>query len=109
MAGKRGDIEAQIAALQKELEGADDDDDFEIEIFSEGKGARLPFRQGKSWLEENLGLKFGSPAADAGDGGDGGDGQGGAAGAAGTGKGGTGGKPASTSTPAARSYFGGKR
>lgn len=102
---KRSDIEAQIAALQRDLESADDDDDFEIEIFKDGKGARIPFRQGKSWLERELGLDFGSPAAAAGDDGQDQGGQGGN----GAGQGAASGQPGTAGQPASRSYFRGSR
>ena len=59
---KRSDIQAQIEALQAELDGADDDEDFEIEIFKDGKGARIPFKHGKGWLTQELGISFPGPA-----------------------------------------------
>lgn len=55
-----------------------DAEDFEIEIWDGGKGARVPFSQGSKWLFENLGIGE-QPAPPPGDGGagDGGQGEGG--------------------------------
>lgn len=41
-------------------------DDFEIEIFSGDRGARIPFSKGQKWLLDNFGI--GEPPAAAGDG-----------------------------------------
>ncbi len=65
MGSKRSDIQAQIDALTQELENADDDEDFEVEIFKDGKGARLPFRHSKQWLTNELGISFDKPGAPA--------------------------------------------
>jgi hypothetical protein len=43
---------AALAALQAKAEEPDPDDDFEIEIYDGAKGARLPYRQGKSFLAQ---------------------------------------------------------
>jgi hypothetical protein len=67
---KREDIEAQIAALQAELDAGDDD--YEIEIRDGDKAVRLPSGQGTPWLrkhfpdlyEELLGDADGGDAAD---------------------------------------------
>jgi hypothetical protein len=48
------------------LAAADDDDDFEIEIFEGDRGARLPYRKGKSFLAK-LGIDVGDPPAAAAD------------------------------------------
>lgn len=52
--------EEKMAALQEQMDALaaeDDDDDYEIEIYSPGgHGARLPYRKGKSWLAENFGI-----------------------------------------------------
>jgi hypothetical protein len=42
-----------------------DAEDFEIEIFSGDKGARIPFSQGAKWLHETFGIGD-APAAPAG-------------------------------------------
>ena len=46
------------AELEKRL--ADDDateeDDFEVEIGSEGNYARVPYRKGRSWLQKTFGI-----------------------------------------------------
>lgn len=103
----KAEIQAQIDALTADLQAAgDEDDDFEIEIFSDGKGARLPFSKGKSWLEANLGLDFGPAAPPAGDGGTDPNGQNGN----GTGQRAAGKKQQQqdpANPPAPRSYFGG--
>jgi len=49
----------------------DADSDYEIEIFSGDKGARIPFSQGRAWLFKEFGIGD-PPAAPAGDAGDGG-------------------------------------
>jgi len=49
---RRDEIEAQIAALQKELEGGDDD--YEIEIRDGDKAARIPASRGQNWLKKNF-------------------------------------------------------
>ena len=44
--------------LTNKAKEEDPDENFEIEIYdtSKGRGARVPFKQGKSWLFENFGL-----------------------------------------------------
>jgi hypothetical protein len=44
--------------LTEKSKTEDPDEDFEIEVYdtAKGRGARVPFRQGKKWLFENLGL-----------------------------------------------------
>ena len=49
---RRDEIEAQIAALQKELEGGDDE--YEIEIRDGDKAARIPASRGTPWLRKNF-------------------------------------------------------
>jgi hypothetical protein len=52
--GKLTDEERQtMAAL---LAKADEEDDFEVEIFSGDKGARLPYSQAKDWLAKEFGI-----------------------------------------------------
>jgi hypothetical protein len=56
---------AKLTADEKKLldelaakEAADEDDDFEIEVYdtTAGRGARLPMSQGRKWLFDNLGI-----------------------------------------------------
>jgi hypothetical protein len=44
--------------LTEKSKAEDPDEDFEIEVYdtANGRGARVPFKQGKKWLFENLGL-----------------------------------------------------
>ncbi len=65
-----------------------DADDFEIEIWDGGKGARVPFSQGSKWLFDNFGIGSAPEAVDGGgEGGQGGDGgQGGGQGDGGQGQ-----------------------
>jgi len=59
--------QAQLDQLTA-LAAADDDDNFEIEIFEGDKGARVPYRKGRGWLERTFGIDVGDPpAAAAGD------------------------------------------
>lgn len=53
----------------------DADSDYEIEIFSGDKGARIPFSQGQAWLYKEFGIGE-APAPPADGGGDQGDGGG---------------------------------
>lgn len=71
----------------------DEDDQFEIEIYdtTAGKGARVPFKQGKGWLFQTFGI--GEAPAPAGTGEGSGTGGTGTGGDGGTGTGGDGGKP----------------
>lgn len=75
------------------------DDDYEIEIFSGDKGARIPFSQGKGWLYKEFGIGD-APAPPAGGAdGDGDQGEGAKPGR----------KPAAKTAPArAAGYFGKK-
>ena len=47
-----------LEELQQRAAAPDEDDDFEIEVYdtNAGKGARIPFKQGKSWLHETFGI-----------------------------------------------------
>lgn len=47
-----------LEELQAKAKEPDSNDQFEIEIYdtTAGKGARIPFGQGKKWLWENFGL-----------------------------------------------------
>jgi hypothetical protein len=59
---KRSEIEKAIADLQSQLDSADPDDEFDIEIWDgNGNGARIPYSRGKDWFEKF----FGVPAGDA--------------------------------------------
>lgn len=49
--------QAQLDELNRLANEPDDDDDFEIEIYSsDGSGARLPYRKGKSWIQKTFGI-----------------------------------------------------
>jgi hypothetical protein len=48
---ERAELEARLAE-----DDAEDDDDFEVEIGSEGNYARVPYRKGKSWLQKTFGI-----------------------------------------------------
>lgn len=64
---KRSEIEAQMAALQKQLESADDeDDDYEVWVKNDkGNETRLPSKKAGGWLKENFGIDLHpAPAAD---------------------------------------------
>ncbi len=50
------------ALLAKEQ--ADDDEEFEIEIWSGQDGARVPYRKGKDWFEKTFGVSLGNPTDD---------------------------------------------
>jgi hypothetical protein len=68
------DEQKLLDELTQKSKEPDADADFEIEIFSGDRGARIPYRHGEKWLRDNFGI--GLPDADA-DGGQGdGDGQG---------------------------------
>jgi hypothetical protein len=47
-----------LAELQaREAEPDFDPDDFEVELYNEqGRGTRIPYKRGKSWLYENFGI-----------------------------------------------------
>ena len=62
MAKLTDDDRAALAAL---LAKADEEDDFEVEIFSGDKGARMPYSQAKDWLAKEFGIGA-TPAGDQG-------------------------------------------
>lgn len=72
--------QAQLDALTAKANEPDaEDDDFEVEIYSPtGHGARLPYRKGRKYLQDNFGIDL-DPDPGTGD-------TGGAQGDAGTGK-----------------------
>lgn len=47
-----------LAELTERANAPEEDDDFEIEVYdtAAGKGARLPYRTGKSWLHQTFGI-----------------------------------------------------
>ena len=75
---KRSEIQAQIEALNAELEGAEDDEE-EYEVWmknDKGQETRVPGSRAASWLQENFGISLkdaAPPAGGEGDGGEGGD------------------------------------
>lgn len=56
-----------LAELQARINEPDEDNDFEIEVYDteKGKGARIPYGTGKSWLYDVFGI--GDAPAPAGD------------------------------------------
>lgn len=66
---KRSDIEAQIAALQKELESSDEDTELWVEHDRGGRAVRtkLSGNHAKSWLDELFGTGAKDDEGDAGD------------------------------------------
>lgn len=60
--GLSADEQKLLDELTAKASQPDADEEFEIEIFDGGKGARIPFRHGKSWLESNFGISIGAPA-----------------------------------------------
>lgn len=57
--------QAQLDELNALAEAPDDDDEeYEIEIYSsDGSGARLPYKKGKSWLAKTFGIDIGDAPA----------------------------------------------
>ncbi len=52
--------QAQLEELNRLANEPEDDEDFEIEIYSsDGSGARLPYRKGKSWVQKTFGIDLG--------------------------------------------------
>jgi hypothetical protein len=46
----------QLDKLTAKAAEPDDEPDFEMEIYDGPKGARIPYRKGRSWLQENFGI-----------------------------------------------------
>lgn len=59
---------SQLEALQAKANAPDDSDDFEVEIWDEnGKGARVPYKKGRSWLQSTFGIDLDPPPSAEGD------------------------------------------
>jgi hypothetical protein len=54
--GLTSDERKLLDELNEKAKQPDAAADFEIEVYNEGKGARLPFSQGRKWLMENFGI-----------------------------------------------------
>lgn len=64
---KRSDIEAQIAALNDQLQGDEDDDDYEVWVKNDkGHETKVPSKRAAGWLKENFGISL-TDVADAAD------------------------------------------
>jgi hypothetical protein len=46
----------QLDALTAKANAPEEDEDFEMEIYDGSKGARVPYRKGRSWLQQNFGI-----------------------------------------------------
>lgn len=94
--GLSDDEKRLLAELTEKSKQPDVDDNFEIEVYdtNAGRGARIPFKQGKGWLYETFGIGEAPAATDQGAPEGGGAGAGGDA------------PPAGTAPPGG--YFGGK-
>lgn len=70
--GLSAEEKAQLDALTKKANEPDEDDNYEIEIYDEnGRGARVPYRKGRGWLQKHFGIDLDpSPEGDSGDDGD---------------------------------------
>lgn len=67
--GKKEDLAAQIAAMQAELDAAESGEaDYEVEVRSGDKSARIPASQAKSWLKEHFGIGAEEAPPEGGDG-----------------------------------------
>lgn len=56
--------QAQLDALTTKANAADNDDDFDVEIWDkDGNGARVPYRKGKTWLQK-FGIDLPEPTED---------------------------------------------
>lgn len=58
----------QLDDLTALANSPDDDDDFEIEIVNGDRRARVPYRKGRSYLQEHFGIDLDPPADDGTDG-----------------------------------------
>jgi hypothetical protein len=58
----------QLDELNRLSQEPDDDEEYEIEIYSsDGSGARLPYKKGKSWLQKTFGIDIGDAPSSAGE------------------------------------------
>lgn len=71
MAKLNDDERKLLEELTARANEPDADDDFEIEVYdtTAGKGARIPFSRGKSWLFDTFGIGDAPAAEGAGEGG----------------------------------------
>ncbi len=93
MAKLSDDEQKLLDELTARASAPEEDNDFEIEVYDtgQGKGARIPFSQGKKWLFDTFGIGE-APAPPAGSGDDGG----------------AGGDAPPAGTPGGKGYFGRK-
>lgn len=79
--GLNADEKKLLDELTARANEPDEDDNYEIEVYdtSAGKGARIPYRTGKSWLHATFGIGTpdAAPAGESGEGGEAGAGEGG--------------------------------
>lgn len=54
--GLSDEEKATLEALTKKANEPDDDDNFEIEIYDGQRGARVPYRKGRGYLQEHFGI-----------------------------------------------------
>lgn len=59
------DQEKTLNDLLNLRDAKDDEDDFEIEIFDNGKGARIPYSRGREYLQKHFGIDL-DPSPDSG-------------------------------------------
>ena len=66
--GLSEDEKKLLAELTEKSKAPDVDENFEIEVYdtTAGKGARIPFHKGKSWLHETFGIGEAPAATDQG-------------------------------------------
>ena len=54
--GLSDEEKATLEALTKKANEPDDEDNFEIEIYDGQRGARVPYRKGRGYLQEHFGI-----------------------------------------------------
>jgi hypothetical protein len=54
--GLSDEEKATLEALTAKSKEPDDDDNFEIEIYDGQRGARVPYRKGRGYLQEHFGI-----------------------------------------------------